>query len=128
MKKDFDDWNKQKKIVHGILATKHYKSREIWWCVLGVNIGTEQDGGGKTHERPVLILRGFGRNTCLVLPLTTSEKVHPMRICVGLIAGKSASVILSQIKVVDVRRLVEKICFLDKEIFENIRKSVRNLF
>lgn len=128
MKKDFDDWNVRKKIIHDISVTKHYKPREVWWSVLGVNIGTEQDGGGRSYERPVLILRGFGRNTCLVLPLTTSMKVHPMRICIGHIAGKPASVILSQMKVIDVRRLVEKICFLDKKIFENIRKSVRNLF
>lgn len=44
------------------------------------------------------------------------------------IQGKKASAILSQIRVVDTRRLVEKIGFLDKEIFKQLRKTARSLF
>jgi hypothetical protein len=39
--------------------------------------------------------------------------------------GKSAKANISQIRVVDTRRLEEKIGFLDKEMFETVRKAAR---
>ena len=57
MKKDFDKWNENKKSVNNSSKNKLYRSREIWWCTLGVNIGFEQDGTGDNYERPVLVFR-----------------------------------------------------------------------
>lgn len=125
--KDFDTWNIKKKNVHAE-QSRLYTIREIWWCRLGINIGSEQDGDGQEFLRPVLIIRGFGAKICVVIPLTTSLHEHPLRIQVGEVQGKSASALLSQIRVIDTRRLVEKIGFLEKERFERIRKNVRNLF
>ncbi len=102
--------------------------REVWWCRLGVNIGSEHNGSGEFFLRPVVIIRGFVANTCMVVPLTTSPKQHPLRIPVGTIQGKAAVAILSQIHVVDTRRLVEKIGFLKKEMFGQLRKAVRTMF
>lgn len=127
MKKDFDKWNEIKKDIHYKNERRFYHPREICWCSLGVNVGFEQDGDGKEYQRPVLIFKGFSRNTCLIFPLTTSVKKHKMRIPVGMVDGKEASVIISQPKLIDTKRLVERIDFLDKEIFENIRKAVKDL-
>ncbi len=127
MQKDFKDWNNIKTNIHLKNESKLYHQREIWWCSLGLNIGFEQDGDGLEYQRPVLIMKGFSKNTCLVFPLTTSEKKHKMRIPIGLVNGKNALVIISQPKLIDTKRLVEKVGFLDKEIFENIRKAVRDL-
>jgi len=44
------------------------------------------------------------------------------------VLDKKASAILSQMRVVDTRRLVEKVEFLDKSIFSELRKAVRKLF
>ncbi len=79
--------------------------REIWWCRLGVNVGTEQDGKGNWYVRPCIILRGFGADACLVAPLTTSPRKHSLRVPVGLIEGDEARANLSQIRVIDTRRL-----------------------
>ena len=127
MKKDFDGWNKVKKQTHAE-HPRLYTVREIWWCRLGVNIGTEQDGGSRLFLRPVIILRAFGPDTLVVVPLTTSERLHPLRIPVGVIQGEKASALLSQLRVVDTRRLIEKVGFLEKSIFTELRKSVRKLF
>src|SRR3989338_591961 len=89
--------------------------------------GTEQNGDDKKFLRPALILRGFGADACLVAPLTTSTRKHPLRVAVGLVDGREARANLSQIRVVDTRRLVEKIGFLEKEIFVGIRKAARGL-
>lgn len=127
MQKDFDRWNKAKKNTHEELP-RLYTVREIWWCRIGVNIGSEQDGSGESFLRPVVILRGLGKNTCCVVPLTTSTRRHSLRIPVGDVAGKEATALISQIRVIDTRRLVEKVGFLSKDVFENIRKAVRMLF
>ena len=125
--KDFDRWNIEKKQAH-TEKPRLYTVREVWWCRLGVNIGSEQDGSGELFLRPVIIVRGFGPHTCMVVPLTTSPRQHPLRIPVGKIQEKEATALLSQVRVVDTRRLVEKIGFLDKKIFDRIRKTARELF
>ena len=124
--KDFDAWNKQKKQAHAE-ESRLYTVREIWWCRFGVNIGTEQDGSGELFLRPALILRGFGPDACLVVPLTTSAREHPLRVAVGEIDGRTARANLSQMRVIDTRRLVEKLGFLEKETFRALRKAARDL-
>lgn len=102
MKKDFDKWNERKKQTHSE-EPRLYTVREIWWCRLGANVGDEQDGSGKWFLRPIIILRGFSANTCLIVPLTTSPRKHPLRIPVGKIQGEEASALLSQVRVIDTR-------------------------
>ena len=125
MQKDFDEWNKEKKRAHAE-QPRLYTVREIWWCRLGINIGSEQDGSGDKFLRPAVILRGFGPDVCMVVPLTTSPRKHPLRINVGMIQGKEAVAMLSHIRVIDTRRLVEKVGFLDAVIFQPV-KWVKNV-
>lgn len=126
MKKDFDKWNEVKKKTEAE-QPRLYTVREIWWCRLGLNIGTEQDGKGEWYVRPCIILRGFGPDACLVVPLTTSPRKHVLRISLGKINGEKANANLSQIRVVDTRRLEEKIGFLDIDIFSKLRKAAKDL-
>lgn len=128
MKKDFDGWNSKKKIIHKESGSKLYHARELWWCSLGVNVGSEQDGTGDNYDRPVLIIAGLSKQTCLVAPLTSSSEIHKMRIPIGVVQEANASVVISQIRVIDTKRLVYKIGFLNKEIFENITKTIKDLF
>ncbi len=128
MRKDFDNWNKKKKTIHNNGENKLYHTRELWWCSLGVNIGSEQDGSGEKYDRPVLILKGLSKQTCIVLPLTSSGELHKMRIPIGEVQGEKASVIISQIRTVDTKRLIYKIGFLDKDIFIEITKTIKSLF
>ncbi len=128
IEKDFDGWNERKKDVHRDGTRKLYHEREVWWCSLGVNVGFEQDGAGEEFRRPVIVLKGLSRQTCLVIPLTTSSHIHPMRPSVGAVDGKAARALLSQIRVIDTKRLVRKVGYLDKNIFQNIQKAVRSLF
>lgn len=127
MEKDFDNWNEKKKTIHDNNESKLYHTRELWWCSLGVNIGSEQDGTGKDYERPVLIYKGLSKQTCIVLPLTSSKEVHKMRIPIGKVDGVNASAILSQIKVIDTKRLINKLGFVDIETFKIITKAVKGL-
>ena len=127
MEKDFDRWDEEKKRTN-TEAPRLYTVREIWWRRLGVNVETEQNGSGEKFLRPVVILRGFGPDACLVVPLTTSTREHSLRMPIGLVDGQEARANLSQVRVVDTRRLVEKVEFLDKDLFVNLKKAARTLF
>ncbi len=126
MRKEFDKWNEVKKRTDAE-RPRLYTVREVWWCRFGVNIGTEQDGRGDNFLRPAIILRGFGPDACLVAPLTTSTREHPLRVSVDMVDGLPARANLSQLRVVDTRRLVEKVGFLEKEIFTKLRKTAKGL-
>ena len=125
--KDFDGWSGEKKRIHASEDNKLYHEREMWWCSLGANVGFEQDGTGAQHQRPVLILRSMSRNTCYVVPLTTSLKRHKYRIDIGEVEGKRAVAIMSQMRLIDTKRLVNKLGFLDQNIFAVVRKAAKEL-
>jgi mRNA interferase MazF len=127
MEKNFDEWNEEKKLINARSKVPFYHEREIWWCALGVNVGSEQDGSLEEYRRPILILKGFGRDTCLVIPLTTSHRSHPLRVPIGLVGEKEARALISQIRVIDTKRLVHKIEMLNKEVFVEIQKTAREL-
>ena len=60
--KDFDNWNKEKKILESTAnETLVFHEREIWWCSIGLNVGDEQDGKNDYFERPVLVIRKFNK-------------------------------------------------------------------
>lgn len=127
MEKDFDSWNGQKKSVDVRVQRINYHEREVWWCWLGLNVGFEQDGTGAEYRRPVVILRGLGPQTCLVVPLTTSTREHKLRPSVGVVAGKEARALISQIRVIDVRRLSQKMERLPQTVVEVLKQQVRDL-
>jgi len=125
MEKDFDGWSAKKKAIDTDGHTPLYHERQVWWCKLGTNIGAEQDGTGEGYSRPVLILKGFSRNVCLVVPLTTSTKSNRYRIPIGSFDGKESVAIISQLRLVDTKRLHAHIGTIANERFQAIRKNVR---
>src|SRR6266436_6538085 len=127
MEKDFDRWNELKKQVNSGELLPLYHAREIWWAHLGVNVGYEQDGTGPSYERPVLIIRGLSPHVCLVVPLTTSKKCDRFYITAGVVEGKHAAAIVSQIRLIDTRRLINKVGTLERPSFDPIRKAARKL-
>lgn len=127
MQKDFDRWHISKKDIHSTNENKLYHERDVWWCSLGVNVGFEQDGTGVHGERPVLILKGFSKQVCLVVPLTTSKKKNPYHASLGKVEGRYAFAIISQIRLIDTKRLINKVHVIEESIFEDIRKAVKGL-
>ena len=127
MQKDFDGWNEQKKEIDARedILLYHERDSDIRWCRLGTNVGFEQDGTGTGRARPVLVLKAFNRHVCLVVPLTTSTKQNWYYVSIGLVNGRPASVIISQLRLIDTKRLTVKIMVLDRAKFDEIRKAVK---
>jgi mRNA-degrading endonuclease toxin of MazEF toxin-antitoxin module len=89
-----------------------------------MNIGTEQNGKHDIFERPVLILQTFSKETCRIIPLTSSlrDDRHHLSIYYNNEAG---SLILSQTRSISTKRLSRKMCHLDKEQFVNVVEKLK---
>ncbi len=98
--------------------------REIWWCSIGVNIGSEQLSQTDNFSRPVVVVRRFTREIFWGIPLTTKIKEHlPFRI--KFMMGDYANdALLLQMRAYDRRRLVRKIGVVPEEIFETITTAI----
>jgi malate dehydrogenase (oxaloacetate-decarboxylating) len=122
-KKDFESWSKLKKALNNKGSVKYMKEREIWWCSIGVNIGSEIDGKNDMYERPVLILKKHNKDIVSILPLTSSKtsSYHNFNI---FYKGVESSVVLTQLKTVDMKRLSRKIGRLAKDTFSQIQNRV----
>ena len=52
---------------------------------------------------------------------------HILRPSVGVVDGKEARALLSQIRLIDSKRLAKKIGYLNKDIFGQIKKAVKDI-
>jgi len=125
MKKDFNKWNIKKKEIHGQSSAPFCHQREVWWCSVGVNVGFEQDGTGEHFDRPVIVIRGFNENIFFGAALTRRKKAGKYYFHLGLIEGKDAYVILSQVRLIDTKRLVRKITTIDETLFEQLKNVLK---
>jgi len=102
---------------------------ELWWADFGLPFGSEPG-----FKRPVFIVQNdfFNNsriNTTIVIPLTTNLLLAeaPGNI---LITGdesklkKDSVMVISQIEVIDRRRLVEKITAIDREIIKKVEDGI----
>lgn len=129
--KDFDSWNAKKKWIHSQQPQVFFHIREVWWCSLGVNIGFEQDGKGEKSARPVLIFKKFNNEICWALPLSlqikTKEKTAHFYSTVSLEDGIPRTALLSQLRLIDGKRLLIKIGMIDEANYTEIQKAVVRL-
>ena len=76
MAKNFDGWNDYKKKLDTHTRVAHFDNGEIWWCSVGINVGSEQDSYSADFARPIVILKKFTDRIFLGVPLTTKIKVN----------------------------------------------------
>ncbi len=122
--KDFDRWNENKKEVQVSSLNFYFKEQEIWWSRVGINIGVESDGKGNEFARPVLILKKHNKHSCLVVCLTTQIKDNKNYIQIDKENHLHIYANLSQIKVIDSKRLISKIFFLNREKFIKVKNKI----
>lgn len=127
MEKDFDNWNKVKKETQNNVMPPMFSECELWWCALGINIGSEEDGKGKDYLRPVLIFRKFNKNIFYGLPITSKIKDDQFHVFInsGEIKG---SAILSQMRLIDSKRLSHLAGKITSNELSGIKKKLKSLF
>ncbi len=125
MQKDFDAWNERKKHINDI-EPHFYREGEVWWCSIGVNVGVEMDGKGSNFDRPVVVVKGFSRDSLLIVCLTGHRKDDSHHVYLGKIYDRDASANLSQVKLIDSRRLIERLETLDEHLFFYLKTAIRD--
>lgn len=132
MQKDFEKWNKKKISIDRIKSRLFFHEREIWFCSIGANVGYEQDGRGNDFIRPVVIVRKFNNEIFWGIPLTKAtkkikKKSEPFYYKFSFLADTESVAILSQIKLMDVKRLVRHIGTMKDGNFVELIKKLKEL-
>lgn len=122
MEPDYDNWNEIKKSTHKADSLIGIRAGEIRWCRFGINIGNEIIGKGNTFHRPVLILKKFSGDVFLGLPLTTKEHDGDWYYKITH-EDITRVIILNQGRVLDRKRLEEKILEISEAQLEDIKKA-----
>lgn len=105
MGKDYTKWHQLKSSIERKDFIPQFQEREIWWCSIGMNIGSEEDGKNHLFERPVIILQKFSHTVFLAIPMTSRNKPDKYHFQLE-VQGVIRSVILSQIRVLSGKRLL----------------------
>lgn len=124
-KKDFSNWIKLKESIDKEIKRPNVLTREIRWCSLGHNVGSEIDGKGDLFARPAVILKIISNHTCLVLPLTHSEKIG-RHILEFEFMGEKNKARLDQVRIIDLKRLKGKIGRISENKFKDIKNSAQD--
>lgn len=106
--KDYRGWHDLKSRLNEKEHISFVNEREICYVSIGENIGFEQDGKHELFERPVLVLRKFGTQTFLGIPLTSTPKTGKFYFSFLLGTSRSTA-ILSQMRLLDTRRISRKL-------------------
>lgn len=122
--KEFDEWNNVKKNT-AIRERVFFDKGDVWFASIGKNIGDEEDGKNEYFERPVLITRKFNNNVFLALPLTSTSKTGKFYHSLESFSG--SVVILSQIRLLDSKRLLRFMGKISTEELEIVKNKIRQL-
>ena len=131
MKKDYTKWHKIKTDINNLETRAFFHEREIWFCYSGANVGFEQDGSGQEYLRPVLIIRKFNNDIFWGVPLTKldSDKSKDSRYyySFSFIEGITSLAILSQIRLMDAKRLARQIGTMKEGGFRKVKEKLKAL-
>jgi mRNA interferase MazF len=127
MKKDFEKWHTRKTWVNNEKPRVFFHERDVWWCSIGSNVGFEQDGKGSQFSRPVLIFKKFNNEVFWALPFTTRNKTGKFYSPANITNLGRQTVVLSQLRLVDAKRLLTKMGTINKEDYVGIQKAIITL-
>ena len=119
MQKDFDKWNKYKKTIDAQSRLVNFHEREIWWCSVGVNVGSEQDSYSKNFVRPTIIVKKFTDRFFWGVQHTSTIRGGEFRVPFKL-NGNLNDMLLLQLRSFDSRRLISRISVLPQSEYESL--------
>ena len=125
--KDFQKWHVKKSNIDGIEKRPFFHEREIWFCYLGTNVGYEQDGSKPDFQRPIIIIRKFNNEICWVVPLSKTKKRGQYYFDFPFDDMTTSVAVISQIRLLDARRLSRKIGELKENTFKELVNKIKAL-
>ncbi len=118
--KNFLGWFETKPKLENLTKRPLFQEREVWNCYWGCNVGFELDGKNEKYIRPVLVLKKMTHNTFLGIPLTTKLKNGSWYVK-STVQNTEGRYILSQIRVIDSKRLSHKIEQISEKEFRTVK-------
>lgn len=126
--KKFLEWIKLKEKLHiNIHKPPLVSEGDLWWASIGENIGKEINGKSNLFSRPVLVFKKLSHNLFLAIPTTTKERRGNWFVSITH-AGKKEFIILSQVRVLDTKRLSSRLGSVDKLDVEKTKRAFQELF
>lgn len=125
--KEFDLWNEYAKKLNAREHPEAYNVKEVWWCALGVNIGSEQDGKNESFERPVLIIKRISKDMLIVSPITSSATKHRYRLTINLL-GKESQILILHTKIISAKRLLRRISLIKNYTYVKVILSIISMY
>ena len=96
-------------------------------CIVGKNIGYEQNGSGEYFIRPVIILKKFNNKMFWIISLSSKQKDLDFYYNFQDNAKNNVSIILSQMRLISIKRLKRKMYDLNKVDFLNVKLKIIKL-
>lgn len=128
MIKDFNSWNEIKKDLDLNIPRTDFYERQIWWCYLGINVGSEQNGTGNDFDRPVLIFKKLNTETFVALPLSSKGREDDYFFKLKTNTQDSSFVLFHQVRVLSIKRLKKPIRFISRFEYREIIQKYKMLF
>lgn len=123
----YDQWNKIKKSIQQKDRLLYFKERQIWWCNVGQNLGSEVYGKGNAFTRPVLVYKKLSKELFLGIPLTS--KVKEGTWYQGIKFGnKYMTALLNQVRIFDLKRMINRIGQISDRDFNKIKTGFNSLY
>ena len=123
----FNQWNTVKQNTHQKKERVFFHERDVWFCRVGQNVGFEQNGKGENFLRPIIIIKKFNNEVFLGVPLTSKKKEGIFYSFLSGINNTDNYAILSQIKLLDAKRLEYRAGMAKQEEFERLKKDLIRL-
>ncbi|MEK7105337.1 MAG: type II toxin-antitoxin system PemK/MazF family toxin [Patescibacteria group bacterium] len=127
MEKDYSRWHQKKAVVNDVSARPFFHEKEIWFCHLGANVGFEEDGKGSDFMRPVIVYRKFNSIVLWAIPLTRTNKDGKHYFRFTFLKDLDSVAILSQLRLIDARRLSRKIGVIKSEDYQKLTQKLKEL-
>ena len=127
MRKKYYTWHTLKDAIQSVDIRLSFSERDIWSCYLGSNIGDEEDGSGDDLMRPAAIVRKFSDHLCLIVPLTRTPKNSGYYFTFSFIGSEQSRLILTQLRVIDSKRLVKRIGYIREKEFFRLKEQLKAL-
>ncbi len=126
--KRFLEWIGLKEKLHGLTHRPPFVSvRDIWWAGLGENVGSEINGKSGRFSRPVIVYKKLSHSFYLVIPTTSVQKSGSWYVPFTF-REKKMNACLHQIRVIDHRRLFDKIGQLSPEDMTLVKQGFWSLY
>lgn len=125
--KDFCSWCIEKIELHNNRNRVFFHEREVWFASVGVNIGYEQDGKGSKFLRPIIVIKKFNNETLWGITLSSKRKFGKYYFTVNHSKNRISTANLSQLRLVDSKRLHYKMGDISLNDFKVLKERLRDL-